>query len=185
MQPAGDEPINHRVEVHDLGEAFPGRCAEVGDDLGSRMVTARLVRDLMRLVLLVERRYPPYGKWLGIASRRSSLAAVVEPALAAALAAGAWRQREEGLRQAYEMVAHACNELEIAEPVDPAVRPFHDRPFRVLGADRFADALRRAITDPEMSALPPWAGAADQFIDSTEVLTVAKRARAVVKSLHS
>ncbi|MEV6690560.1 DUF4037 domain-containing protein [Micromonospora sp. NPDC051196] len=43
-------------------ESFPGRCTEVGDDLGSRLVTARLVRDLMRLAMLVERRYPPYAR---------------------------------------------------------------------------------------------------------------------------
>ena len=30
-------------------EAFPGRCAEAGDDLGSVIVTARLAQDLMRL----------------------------------------------------------------------------------------------------------------------------------------
>jgi len=40
-------------------EAFPGRCAEAGDDLGSIVVTARLVRDLMRLCLLMHRRYRP------------------------------------------------------------------------------------------------------------------------------
>lgn len=39
-------------------EAFVGRCAEVGDVLGSAVVAARLVRDLMRLSLLLERRFP-------------------------------------------------------------------------------------------------------------------------------
>jgi hypothetical protein len=48
-------------------EPFVGRCGEVGDELGSAVVTARLVRDLMRLCLLIGRRYPPYGKWLGSA----------------------------------------------------------------------------------------------------------------------
>ncbi len=37
-------------------EPFPGRCAEVGDELGSAVVTAQLVRDLMRLWLLMIRR---------------------------------------------------------------------------------------------------------------------------------
>jgi hypothetical protein len=41
-------------------EAFMGRCSEVGDELGSRLVAARLVRDLMRLCFLMERRYTPY-----------------------------------------------------------------------------------------------------------------------------
>lgn len=48
-------------------EAFVGRCAEVGDELGSAVVAARQVRDLMRLSLLLERRYAPYSKWLGSA----------------------------------------------------------------------------------------------------------------------
>lgn len=48
-------------------EAFVGRAAEVGDDLGSRIVTARIVRDLMRLCFLQEKVYAPYSKWLGSA----------------------------------------------------------------------------------------------------------------------
>ena len=51
-------------------EGFPGRCAEAGDELGSAVVTARLARDLMRLGLLMRRRYPPYSKWLGTAFAR-------------------------------------------------------------------------------------------------------------------
>ena len=43
-------------------EAFVGRCGDVGDELGSRLVAARLVRDLMRLGFLMERTYAPYAK---------------------------------------------------------------------------------------------------------------------------
>jgi hypothetical protein len=53
----------------DQEEAFVGRTAEVGDELGSRVIAARLVRELMRLCFLFERRYAPYSKWLGSAFR--------------------------------------------------------------------------------------------------------------------
>ena len=55
-------------------EAFVQRTHEVGDELGSRVVAARLVRDVMRLALLQARAYAPYSKWLGTpsASGRSS-----------------------------------------------------------------------------------------------------------------
>ena len=46
-------------------EAFVGGCGDAGDDLGSRIIAARLVRDLMRLCFLMERRYAPYSKSLG------------------------------------------------------------------------------------------------------------------------
>jgi hypothetical protein len=166
-------------------EAFPGRCAENGDDLGSRLVTARLVRDLMRLAMLIERRYAPYSKWLGTAFTHLCCAPTLQPLLAGALAAMHWPQRDEALCAAYEQLARAQNQLGLADHVDPTVRLYYDRPFRVLAADRFADALRSAITEPEVSTLPPHIGAVDQFIDSTDVLGAADRARAAATPLHT
>ncbi|HEU4422506.1 MAG TPA: DUF4037 domain-containing protein [Pilimelia sp.] len=165
-------------------EAFPGRCAENGDDLGCRVVTARLVRDLMRLAMLVERRYPPYSKWLGTAFARLRSAPALQPLLADALIATDWPQREDALCRAYEYLARAHNQLGLTDRIEPTVRPFHDRPFRVLAADRFAAATSRAITDPQVSALPPYIGGVDQFADSTDVLSAADRARAVAAALH-
>jgi hypothetical protein len=164
-------------------EAFPGRCAEAGDELGSRVVTARLVRDLMRLAMLIERRYPPYSKWLGTAFAHLRAAPALQPPLGDALAATGWPGREDALCAAYEQVARAHNRLGLADPVEPTVRRFHDRPFRVLAADRFADALRRAVTDPDVSALPPHIGGIDQFVDSVDVLAAADRARAVTRAM--
>ncbi len=151
-------------------EAFPGRCAEAGDDLGSAVVTARLVRDLMRLVLLMERRYPPYSKWLGSAFARTNAGNAMLPALAAALSATAWADREDSLCVALEAAARLHNKLAITEPVDPAVRPrYYDRPFRVLDSGRFVHALRDAISDRSIRALPLM-GAIDQFVDNTDAL---------------
>jgi hypothetical protein len=159
-------------------EAFVGRCGEVGDELGSAVVAARLARDLMRLCLLLARRYPPYGKWLGSAFAALPEIGPVAGALSGALAAGGWREREEHLCRAYERVAARTNALGLAAPQDPTVRRFYDRPFRVLDAGRFADALRASIGDPHLRALPP-VGAVDQYADSTDVLTHTGRARAV------
>jgi hypothetical protein len=90
--------------------------------------------------------------------------------------ATAWTGREEGLCRAYELVGARCNAVGLAEPVDPAVRPFFDRPFRVLDAGRFADALRAGVTDDRLRALPP-VGAVDQWVDSTDALGATRRLR--------
>lgn len=150
-------------------EPFPGRCAEAGDDLGSVIVTARLARDLMRLCLLMHRRYPPYSKWLGTAVARLPDTAGLTASLTAAISADGWPAREQRLRDAYETVAALHNELGLTPPLDPRTRPFYDRPYQVIAAERFTAALREAITDPVVRRLP-LTGAIDQFIDSTDAI---------------
>jgi hypothetical protein len=158
-------------------EAFPGRCAEAGDELGSAVVTARLARDLMRLCLLMYRRYPPYSKWLGTAFARLPAAAALTPSLTAAVAAASWPDRQRHLSQAYETAAALHNDLGLTRPLDPHTRRYYDRPYQVIGAGRFTDALRQAITDPQVRRLPA-TGAVDQFIDSTDALESAAFLRA-------
>jgi hypothetical protein len=151
-------------------EAFPGRCAEAGDDLGSAIVTARLCRDLMRLCLLMHRRYPPYSKWLGTAFTHLPEAATIAVPLTAAVTATSWPTRQQHLCLAYETAAAMHNELRITRPLDTRTRRFFDRPYQVLDAGRFTVALRQAISDPMLRRLPV-IGAVDQYIDSTDALT--------------
>jgi Domain of unknown function (DUF4037) len=47
-------------------EAFVGRCCQVGDDLGARLIAARLVRDLMRLCLLMGAPVPALFEVAGV-----------------------------------------------------------------------------------------------------------------------
>jgi hypothetical protein len=163
-------------------EAFPGRCAEVGDELGSAVVTARLARDLMRLWLLMNRRYPPYSKWLGSAFAQAPGSGQLGASLTAALAATGWPTRERHLSRAYLIAAEAHNQLGLTEPLDTSTRLYYTRPYQVLGAERFATALAGAITDPLVRHLPR-AGAADQVIDSTPALADLRYARAVITAI--
>jgi hypothetical protein len=167
-------------------EAFVGRAGAVGDDLGSRLVAARLVRELVRLAFLVERRWAPYPKWLGSGFARLDLAATAGPALAAA---AHWRDREDALVTAAGVIAAGTNELGLAAPVDPAPRRYFTRDIRVAGADRLTVALTAAVTDPEVCALldrlggrrggpiGTLPGTIDQLTDSTEILADPARCR--------
>ncbi|MEI5034038.1 DUF4037 domain-containing protein [Streptomyces sp. S1A(2023)] len=163
-------------------EAFVGRCAEVGDELGSAVVAGRLVRDLMRLCLLLGREYAPYGKWLGSAFARLPGADALLPALRGAVTATDHPGRERHLCDAYEAVAALQNRSGLAEAVDPGRRPYHSRPFQVLHAERFAHALARSITDPELRALP-LTGSVDQWADSTDLTGRQGAVRAAVDAL--
>lgn len=152
-------------------EAFVGRCGQVGDEIGSAVIAARLVRDVMRLCFLMERRYAPYIKWLGTAFGQLDCAATLTPELTAVLRAGDWHERERRLTVVYEYMARRHNLLDITPPLAAEVSPFHERPFMVIHAERFAEAIRARITDPAVQALPPGRGGVDQYIDSTPVLS--------------
>jgi hypothetical protein len=154
----------------DQEEPFVGRAAEVGDVLGSRIVAARLVRDIVRLCFLQERRYAPYSKWLGSAFRELEAHAAVGDALASALAATDYAAREAALVEAVEGVAQRHNALGVTEAVDPSVRLFHGRPFRILGSGRFVEACLDRVADPRLRGLP-LVGAVDQWVDSTDVVS--------------
>jgi hypothetical protein len=160
-------------------EAFVGRTAEVGDELGSRLVVGRLARDLIRLCFLLERRYAPYTKWLGSAFARLEASGEVGPALELALDARDQAARERALAEAYEAVATRHNRLAVTDFVEPTVRPYYSRPYVVIAASRFVDACLARVEDPLLRSLP-LVGGVDQLADSTDMATAgaARRARA-------
>ncbi len=152
-------------------EAFVGRCAQVSDELGSRIVAARLVRDLMKLSFVLARQYAPYTKWFGAAFARLEIAVRLQPILLDVLGAVDWPTRERHLCAAYEMLARVHNTLNITEVGPTQVTRYYERPFWVIGGGRFAELTCAAIRDPAVLALPPNMGAIDQFVDSTDVLS--------------
>ena len=154
-------------------EAFVGRTAEAGDELGSRLVAAGIVRDLMRLSFLQARRYAPYAKWFGTAFSRLPIAATLGLALNRALAASDAQEREKALCEAYVIAAQHHNALGITPPLDAATTQFYGRPYRVLNAGRFAEALAQQIEDDEVRGIMRAAGrigAIDQLSDTTDLL---------------
>lgn len=165
-------------------EAFVGRTVEAGDDLGSRLVTARLVRDLVRMCFLIERRYPPYSKWLGTAFSRLNAAGQLQPVLERAVSADGYAEREAALVEAYRFVGEQHNLLGLTPRVDPEPHQFHGRPYLVSAADDFVTACLSRLSDPLLASLAP-AGSIDQFADSTDVLTRPHAAAALARTLVS
>ncbi len=162
-------------------EPFVGRTAQVGDATGSRILAARMARNLMQLWFLYERTYWPYTKWFGFAFGQLPGAPAFRAHLDEALDAPDFASRERALVAAYELVACRHNDAGLTEPLDATTRPFHNRPFRVIGAERFVSALAATVTDEQLRGLP-LVGSVDQFVDSTDVLAnwgAARRLRSV------
>lgn len=162
--------------------AYVGRAGDAGDDIGSRVIAGRMVGNIMRLAMLIERRYAPYPKWFGTAFSELECASDLTPILDQVMQAENWKEREAALVEACRFVA----ELQIAKGVPGAVAPvmgsIHARPYRFVDSLKIFASLRSAIEDDNLRRLPEFGGA-DQFLTSNFVLAVPAYASAAVASL--
>jgi hypothetical protein len=154
-------------------EHLMGRAGMAGDEVGSALIGARLVRDVMRLCFLMERTYAPYPKWFGTAFKRLACVERLWPILQAALAAEDWPARGRYLAQAYEVIAAMHNALQLTEPLPEQAMSFFGRPFQVMALHGFAEALLRQIRDPAVKRIAGRRpiGGLDQFSDSTDLIS--------------
>jgi hypothetical protein len=159
-------------------EPFVGRCLELGDSVGARLLIDRLSRDLIHLAMLMDRQYPPYSKWLGTAWAGVD-APDLHRGIDAAVGIADPFEAEHHLRDSYVAALRMHNALGITAAVDPALRQFHDRPYVIIDADRVAAALHATITDPALRSRP-LTGCVDQFVDNTDVLSHPARCRGLL-----
>lgn len=146
------------------------RAGFIGDELGSSLIGARLVHDVMSLCFLYERRYAPYPKWFGSAFQQLSSRSL-SPALRRAQLAATWQEREAALATAYASLAQLHNAAGITDPLPDTVSDFYSRPFQVIHGGDFAEAIRARIADPEVARIAArrLIGSIDQISDNTDL----------------
>ena len=166
-------------------EHLAPRAGAVGDELGSALIAGRLVRSIMQLCFLQERRYAPYPKWFGSAFAELDCAHELSPILRAVQRSENWRERQRQLGAAYELLNRQHNALRLTTPVQPALQEFHGRGFQVSNAWRYIEPLLAELREPDLKAIAAKAliGSIDQFSDSSD-LREAAQLRAKIASLY-
>lgn len=150
--------------------AFMGRCGDVGDELGSHIVASRLVRELMKLCFLIEKKYPSYTKWFGSSFSQLQCSSKLNPLLLKVMQSGNWKEREKYLSEVYIYVAEMHNALNVTEFINPQVSNYNGRPYIVIDADKFVEAILKVIEDEKIRNIKAIIGSVNQFVDSTDVL---------------
>lgn len=150
---------------------FVGRCGDVGDELGSMVIAARQVKNLMRLCFLMERKYAPYSKWFGTAFSRLECATELGPIFTEVLLSSMWKERERHLARAYGVIARMHNALKITRTIAEEVSNYHGRPYRVFEAPELVGDILNNLTDEEVKAIKHSLGSVNQFVDSTDQIS--------------
>jgi Domain of unknown function (DUF4037) len=150
---------------------FVSRCGHVGDELGSMVIAARQVKNLMRLCFLIERKYAPYSKWFGTAFSKLQCGPELSPIFKDVLFSSTWKEREGHLAKAFAVVARLHNALQITRPIPEEVSRYHTRPYFVFEAPELVGDILRSFTDEEVKAIKHGLGSVNQFVDSTNQIS--------------
>lgn len=160
-----------------LEEELPlmSRAGDRGDELGSRVIAARLADMIVHLAFVLERRWMPYPKWRGTLFQGLSCASALTPPLAQLLDAPHWHARQDAVCAALDLLLAVQGAAGLPAP-GPATVPFWGRPYRQPD-ERIAASLLDSLTDPTVRALPRGRGSIEQRTDNVAILVspVARR----------
>ena len=108
------------------------------------------------------------------------------PLLDRVLEESTWTERQKPLCQAYVILAEIHNNLGITPFVDPKISDYHERPYLVLFAGRFTEAIKNALTDEKVKNIKVDVGGIDQFadcVDLTDNLQLTKKLRIIYEEV--
>lgn len=153
---------------HRLDQELPlmSRAGHRDDDLGSRVIAARLVHIAMHLGFLLERTWPPYAKWFGTSFARLPHASDTLADLRRCLVISSWEERQDALADALRrlLLLQKGRGLLSAD----GLAPFFDRPYLHVPSRLIADLL--SLAGPTLAALTVGTGTLEQRTTNVDVL---------------
>ena len=135
-------------------QAFVKRCGECGDDIGSRLVCARIAERLMRLCFLYKDAYAPYSKWFGTAFSKLDIDDRISQTISNALSADTLTERENKIVKAQALVADMHNESGLTDYVDYKIESYFGRDIKVIFADKFSNATVKELKNTAFENTP-------------------------------
>lgn len=132
---------------------FAGRCAHVGDTWGATDNAHYTLRNLAYLAHLLEKRYPPYTKWLGTSLSELSVGNQLAQINEQVLRAQDWSTKEDAVLRAYTLIGELHNSINTLPRISLDEITFHGRPYRMIDIDAAVRTLKDKIEDPKIKEL--------------------------------
>ena len=166
-------------------EHLAARASLTDQDIGFSIIAARLVRNIMQLGFLLERKYAPYAKWLEESFVRLNCSKMLTPYLSEIADSTGSKSRQQNLCRAFESLASIHNDLSITKPINSECRGWHNRPFEAIHGGQVAEIIADSTDDIEMRYIcrKGLIGNIDQISDNTEILENGKLRRALIQAI--
>lgn len=130
-------------------QAFIGRCHDVNDRLGERVIAARITNKLMKICFYLEKTYYPYSKWFGTGFAKLACSRELTPLFDKILTAKSYKSRESALCDAYLKIAGMHNALNITTPISLEITDYYQRGYRGFQTIGIVESLTKVI-DPHL-----------------------------------
>lgn len=149
--------------------SFHARAGARGDEIGSRVLAAKMVNMIIHMAFLLERKYSPYSKWYTTAFQKLPISRKLKPMLMKIVTSPDWEVRQNNIALAHKVLAEKHNQLGITKPLSTDISDFYGRGFAVLNPVPYIKELEKNIQDKKLRNMKYVLGKIDQFVDHTKI----------------
>lgn len=128
-------------------EAFIGRNIDLGEELGVRLISSRIVNTLMKICFYTERQYIPYSKWTIKAFRELDCYEGMNSIFMEILNCQRIDKIDELICNAYQRIILLQNKLNITEEVHLDIDNYYGRPYKVVFVGKVVEKLIKSISN--------------------------------------
>lgn len=122
-------------------EPFVGRAIDLGDFIGLKLISTRIVNTLIKIAFYMEKKYIPYGKWFSVLFNMTESGKILKDDIKNLLTENNPKVIEDILCVIYEKIIDMHNSCDFLPKIDNKVQNFHERPYKVIFAEGIVETL--------------------------------------------
>ncbi len=134
-------------------EAFIGRNRDIGENIGARLISTRIINALMKICFYLEKEYIPYSKWITKAFRNLKCYNTMSKLFSDTVNCTDIDRLDEKVSQACVAVSDYQNELGISKDNQIKAVSYHGRPYLVIMAEEISNHLIDMISDKSIAKI--------------------------------
>lgn len=127
-------------------EPFVGRAIDLGDFIGLKLISTRIVNTLIKIAFYMEKKYIPYGKWFSVLFNMTESGKILKDDINNLLTENNPKVIEDILCVIYEKIIDMHNSCDFLPKIDNKVQKFHERPYKVIFAEGIVETLVENIS---------------------------------------
>ena len=134
-------------------EAFVGRCIEIDDFIGLKLIVTRITATLMKIMFYLERKYIPYSKWFGTFFKKLNTSKSLSGIIKAVLTENDPVQIHEKLCSIYTVIIQSHNNNSDLPNIKNKIQNYFNRPYNVILAETIVKQIIDSIQDENIKKM--------------------------------